>query len=207
MKSIQILLSLVLIHLLSGCAASEYKVMVNGYLDEDKSKTFESGATYCIVQQEEIKNPLLYKEVKIRIAKLLEKKGFDIASLQEADFCVGLLLGEAGAKQVITDYIADPFWSGPYWGSYGPSWAMHSGFHTANRVTVKYSHFLVLQVYEAALFREKKKKEMIWVGEASMLSSTPDIRSMVGYMLKAVISCFGQDTRKGKFISVKKEKG
>ena len=79
--------------LLSGCA-TYYSVRMNGYLDtQNTTKQIAPGASFCVLQNKDSKNPILDSEIKTKVEKLLLQKGYKIASYEQADFYLSYFYG------------------------------------------------------------------------------------------------------------------
>ena len=74
---------------LSGCSTvSPYSVRVNGYTAPGAPAPIKPGGFFCVVENKEAKNPLLEAEVKGKITKLLETRGYPVTTLDKADYCL-----------------------------------------------------------------------------------------------------------------------
>ena len=73
-KAIGFLAMLVIGLCLSGCSTvSTYTIKVNGYTDPGAPGPVKPGGSFCVIENQETKNPLLEKEIKEKITKLLER--------------------------------------------------------------------------------------------------------------------------------------
>lgn len=190
---------------LTGCTAA-YKIRLNGYLDEGGENVFEAGARFHILEGEYEDNPILAKKTGEGIRALLEEAGFKAVSLEEADFGIRFRFGSSTGVRYVTEYVPG------YWGPY-PYCHWSYGFHTyygwygGGRVVTysrfDYNHLLILQVFDAAKFREDQSMRMIWVGEAASRSPTPDLRTAIAYLLRALFDLFGEDTKSAVDLKIK----
>lgn len=190
---------------LTGCAAS-YKIRLNGYLDEGGEDLLKAGARFCILEGEYEDNPILAKKTGERIGALLEEAGFKTASLEEADFGIRFRFGSATGVRYVTEY--EPWYWGPYpyyhWSfRYHTYYGWYGGGRVVTYTRFDYNHLLILQVFDAAKFREEQAMKMIWVGEAASRSPTPDLRAAIAYLLRALFDLFGEDTKSTVDLKIK----
>ena len=127
MKKIATFLAFVVIGCcLSSCASYNYNVMVNGYTDPGTFETVKPGGSFFVIENQEAKNPLLEKEIKEKINKLLQSRGYAVTTFEKADYYLffGYGLGEPRSVSVaMPDYYGGIGWGMGYgWG--GPSFTL-----------------------------------------------------------------------------------
>ena len=78
---------------LTGCA-TYYKIKVNGYTAPQTAEQLKPGGFFYVMEDKEAKNPLLEAEVKRKIARLLEERGYPVTtSFDNAEYRLGFWLG------------------------------------------------------------------------------------------------------------------
>lgn len=184
--------SLTLICLSLGCAVS-YNVGVNGYSSSDQTLQIHQESSIYVVADTNTPNPILEKEIEMKIKKLLSKKGYTIGT-DEANY---YLLFDYGINsgRTVTDtipiyhpsaYYEYPF-SGVYWHSY-TNYVPHS--------TVIYTRWLVLRLIDGKAYRTSHESKPLWIGEVISAGPSSDLRELINYMLIAAFEHFGEDTGK-----------
>jgi hypothetical protein len=191
----------------AGCAAPTYKMLVNGYTDPNAAQ-LAPGASFFIIENKEAPNPLLEKEIKGKIARLLEQQGYQIEPYEKAEYYLLFACGIGPGQNVtvvMPDYypyeweyppgtgfgVGAGFGGGPYFVagpffSFGPSYAM-----------TQYDRWLRLNVVDGEHYREHKGQfRTIWVGEARSTGFSPDLRTVVNYLLTGLFQQFGKNTGK-----------
>ena len=94
---------------LTGCGPSAYSIKVNGYTDLTAPTWLPAGSSFFVIDNREAKNPLLEKEIKDKINKLLEKYGYRVASQEQADYYLFFAYGLGQERSVtpvaMPDYL------------------------------------------------------------------------------------------------------
>ena len=81
-KAIRFLALIVIGLCWSGCStATTFNIKVNGYTDPGKPGLIKPGGSFCVMENQEVKNPLLEKEISGKITKLLEVRGYSVTTL------------------------------------------------------------------------------------------------------------------------------
>ncbi len=184
--------SIPLIFLSLGCAVS-YNVGVNGYSSSGQTLQIHQASSIYVVADSNAPNPILEKEIEMKIQKLLNKKGYSIGT-DEANY---YLLFDYGINsgRTVTDtipiyhpsaYCEYPF-SGVYWHSY-TTYVPYS--------TVVYTRWLVLRLIDGKAYRTSQKAKPLWIGEVMSAGPSSDLRELINYMLIAAFEHFGEDTGK-----------
>jgi hypothetical protein len=187
---------------LSGCA-NYYKVKVNGYTGPGTTGEIKPGGTFFVMENKEAKNPLLEQEIRAKITRLLEARGYPVTTkFDKADYYLffGYGMGEPRSVTVVTP-------------DYGWGWGMGFGgpgryymsvpivpFAPYAATTTIYDRWLLINVVEGPPYRTQKESRPVWVGEAKSLGASSDLRVVLNYLLVADFNEFGKNT--GKAITV-----
>ncbi len=201
-------LAIVLIGIgLSSCA-NYYSVKVNGYTGPGATGEIKSGGTFFVMENKEAKNPLLEQEIREKITRLLEIRGYPVTTkFDKADYYLffNYGMGEPRNVTVVTpDYGVG--WGmgfgGPRWG-YG--YPMTGGFVTyaPSGVSTTYDRWLLINVVEGPAYRANKTASPVWVGEAKSLGASSDLRVVLNYLLVADFQEFGKNTGKAITVQIK----
>jgi hypothetical protein len=195
---------------LIGCASRTYRVQVNGYTEEAGVAAFAVGASFFVVENQEAANPLLEKEVKVKLDRLLEKQGYLLAPYEQAEYFLLFAYG-MGAPQTVS--VAQPSWSigvgfgTGYWGpgaGYGFYWPGWGGYPYYAETYAFYDRWLRLTVVEGKQYRASgKKAQPLWVGEARSSGTSSDLREVLNPLLLAAFEQFGKNTRKAVPTTIK----
>ena len=188
---------------LTGCA-TYYKIKVNGYTAPQTAEQLKPGGFFYVMEDKEAKNPLLEAEVKRKIARLLEERGYPVTtSFDNADYYLFFRYGMGPPRSVgVPDYYGSIGWGfgwGPGWGwGYGgPAVAIGGPAYVWDTL---YDRWLQIKVVAGPPYRTKKVSRAVWVGEAKSSGSSSDLRTTLDYLLIAVFNQFGKNT--GKAITV-----
>ena len=189
----------------SACAPVTYQVQVNGYTGPEDLPRILPGASFFVIENQEAKNPLLEREIKAKIVKLLENQGYRMAPFAKADYYLLFSYGMGAPRSVtvlIPDYYPGEFGFYPYYPfrrSYPFLWP---GFVTFIPYTETiYDMWLLINVIEGRHYRERGEFRTLWVGETRGSGPSPDLRTAVNYLLLADFEQFGKNT--GKSVTVK----
>ena len=160
-----ILLLTILSVALIGCASTRtYRVQVNGYTEEAAVAPFAVGVSFFVVEDQDAANPLLEKEVKAKLDKLLEKKGYILAPYEQAEYCLLFTYG-MGTPQTVS--VAEPSWGigvgfgTGYWGpgaGYGFFWPGWGAYPYYSEIETFYDRWLRLTVVDGKQYRISGKK-------------------------------------------------
>jgi len=195
---------------LIGCASVQtYQVQVNGYTEERAIAPFPAGATFFVVENQEAQNPLLEKEVKAKLEKLLERHGYILAPYEQADYCLLFAYG-LGAPQAVSVAVPEVsvgvgigtgyYGPGAGYGFFWPGWGW-GPYYTETQAI--YNRWLRLTVVEGKPYRATGKSQPLWVGEARSTGTSSDLREVLNPLLVAAFEQFGKNTRKAVPIKVK----
>jgi hypothetical protein len=196
------MLPLLILVVLTGCAGPRYHIQVNGYTDPEAKAAPAPGATIFVIENKEAKNPLLEKEIKGKINKLLDKQGFRLASYEAAQYYLLFSYGMGSERKVtvampefITGWAVGVTYPPP--GSYV---YMSPWFWPSPVLETQYDRWLMVNVVDGQHYREKGQFRTLWVGEARSVGSSADLRVVVNYLLVAALSELGKNT--GKAVEV-----
>jgi hypothetical protein len=190
-----------------GCATPRtYRVQVNGYT-ESPAPSLAPGVSLFVLEDQQAPNPLLEKEVKTKIEKLLEKHGYFLAPYDRADYYLSFAFG-LGTPQTVS--VTTPAW-GIGWG-FGPGycgrgistgifWPGCGPFYTESQTL--YDRWLRLTVAEGKYFRETGKSRPVWVGEVRSTGVSGDLREVLNSLLVAAFEQFGKNTGKAVLTDIK----
>jgi hypothetical protein len=194
---------------LPSCSSvSSYNIKVNGYTDPGTPAQVKPGGSFFVMENKEAKNPLLEAEVKGKISKLLETRGYSLTTFEKADYYLffGYGMGEPrSVSGAAPDYYGSIGWGMGYgWGGWGGrggwggpavSIGMPWGGYPADGTTL-YDRWLLISVVEGPAYRTQKLSRPVWVGEAHSVGASSDLRTVLNYLLVADFREFGKNTGK-----------
>lgn len=193
-----------LVALVSGCAVN---VRTTGFLDRRPGTSAPSpGSSFAVLENNQAANPILDREIRFKIEKLLLARGYRIAAREQALYALtfdynispGLRTG------VTTVYSRGQMQMTPVPdGKGGTTYinVMTPGTTTAvPTLTDVFTKHLTLKIMEARSLAAGQNEKIIWIGETVSTDASSDLRSDIDYLLAAVFSYFGLDT--GKQINV-----
>lgn len=197
---------------LSGCStAATFTIKVNGYTDPGTPGLIKPGGSFCVIENQDAKNPLLDKEISGKITRLLETRGHGITSLEKADYCLMFAygMGEPVSVNVTTPDYYGGFgwgWGGGYggWGGWGgPAVSIGIPWGGSTDSTALYDRRLLIKVVEGPAYRTQKTSPPVWVGEAHSVGTSSDLRLVLNYLLVADFKEFGKNTGKAVTVEIK----
>jgi hypothetical protein len=195
---------------LAGCVTPIYQVQINGYTDPSAPTALIPGAAFFIMENQEAKNPLLEKEMALKIAGLLNKQGYQISTFEQATYYLLFSYGLGPAQNVsvtLSDYYpydwgftlgTAPRRASPYF-FVAPFWASYPYAETI------YDRWLLINVVDGKTYRDKKKFLTLWVGEARSTGASADLRVAINYLLVAAFDQFGKNTGKAVPVDLNEE--
>jgi Domain of unknown function (DUF4136) len=193
---------------LLGCA-TYYKVKVNGYTAPETTGQIKPGGFFFIMEGEGAKNPLLEQEIKGKITKLLEMRGYPVTTkFDKADYYLFYAYGMGEPRSVGVPEYSGSIGLGGGWGG-GWGWGGRGGYgwggigvplYGGTDVVTLYDRWLQINVVEGAPYRGQKLSHSVWVGEARSSGASSDLRTNLNYLLIALFGQFGKNT--GKAITV-----
>ncbi len=188
---------------LTGCAAT-LPVLVNGYTDPAAAVAIPPGARFCVAENPQAPNPLLEREIKVKLERLLTRRGFGLGPCEQADFVMLFTYGTGpGAART----LISPEWSfgvgaGRVWhGGYVFFWP---GFTTYSTAAV-YDRWILLNVVAGRDYREKRTSRPLWVGEARSAGASADLRQAVDPLLLAALEKLGHNTGKAVTLELRED--
>ncbi len=193
-----------------GCGATTQQIRVNGYTDPKVTPAaIIPGRSFAVVENKEASNPLLEKEIKDKIEKLLTQKGFSIVPFDQADYYLFFGYG-IGQDRNVSVAVPYGYGSGFGFGIGGGGGSYYRGSNVfvapfigygfpAYPETI-YDRWLLLNVVDGRYYREKGEFRALWVGEARSSGTSSDLRVLIDYLLLADFQKFGQNT--GKAVPV-----
>lgn len=204
-KAVVFLAILVFGWCLPSCSSvATYTIKVNGYTDPGTRAQVRPGGSFFIMENQEAKNPLLDKEIKEKLNKLLLTHGYPVTTFDKADFYLFFRYGMGEPRSVSVtapDYYGGIGWGVGYggggWGWGGPGF--YVGLPLAgypSDVTPLYDRWLQLTVVEGPAYRTQKLSRPVWVGEAHSLGASSDLRTVLNFLLVAGFKEFGKNTGK-----------
>ncbi|MDP2046652.1 MAG: hypothetical protein Q8L00_10615, partial [Deltaproteobacteria bacterium] len=102
-KAIRFLALIVIGLCWSGCSSvSTFTIKVNGYTDPGTTGQLKPGDSFCVIENQEAKNPLLEKEIKEKLNKLLLTHGYPTTTFEKADYFLFFAYGMGEPRSVIT---------------------------------------------------------------------------------------------------------
>jgi len=206
-KAIGFLAMLVIGLWFSGCSSvSTFAIKVNGYTDLSVPAPVKPGGSFCVIENQEAKNPLLEKEIKEKLNKLLLTHGFPVTTFEKAVYYLffGYGMGEPRSVSVATpDYFGSIGWGMGYgWGGPAFSIGVPYGGYPADSASL-YDRWLLIKVVEGPAYRTQKVSRPVWVGEARSVGASSDLRTVLNYLLVGDFKEFGKNTGKAITVEIK----
>jgi len=194
----------------SGCSSvSTFTIKVNGYTDPGKPGLVAPGGSFCVIENQEAKNPLLETEIKEKLNKLLLTHGYPVTTFEKADYYLFFAYGMGEPRSVSAaapDVYGSIGWGMGYgwggWGGWGgPAFSIGVpyGGYPADSASL-YDRWLLIKVVEGPAYRTQKISRPVWVGEAHSVGTSSDLRLVLNYLLVADFKEFGKNT--GKAVTV-----
>jgi len=188
----------------TGCAPLTYQVQVNGYTDLTAPGVIAPGGTFFVMENKEAKNPLLEKEIKEKIVKLLESQGYGSAPLDKAQYLLFFGYGMGPGRSVTV--VFPEYYPNWWYPGFPRSYYFASPFvGYAPYTETLYDKWLLVKVVDAKAYRDKGEFKSIWVGEARTTGTSADLRVVVNYLLRAVFEQFGKNTGKAVTVEVRED--
>ncbi|MHC4943171.1 MAG: DUF4136 domain-containing protein [Planctomycetota bacterium] len=185
--------------LLMGCTSTpRFDIQIDGYFDDSKAVSLETGSIFCVLLEEVADNPLLDDKIAQRICEQLEREGFKLGPLEEADWCLRFAYEMGTGKRLYSRY--EPHLTGGVHyrrgGYHGWGYGVGAGYGSyVTYAETMYITQMNVQVFDARRFRDDQSQEMLWVGQAFSRSRWSDIRSTMACLLTALFDHFLEDTK------------
>ena len=210
-KAIRFLALIVIGLCWSGCSSvSTFTIKVNGYTDPGRPGLIKPGGSFCVIENQEAKNPLLEKEINGKITKLLEVRGYSVTTFEKADYCLFFTYGmgepaaPASPRRIILAVSVGGWggiWLGRRLGRLGrPLRFRRDTLGGSAGSATLYDRWLLIKVVEGPAYRTQKTSPPVWVGEAHSVGTSSDLRQVLNYLLVADFKEFGKNT--GKAVTV-----
>ena len=186
------LFALPMIFLSFGCSAT-YNVGVNGYSSSGQTLQIPQETSIYVVADSNAPNPILEKEIGMKIQKLLSEKGYTTDS-DEADYYLLFDYGMSHGQNVTHAYPvyhAGVYYNYPYSHGYRHGYTSYIPYST-----VFYTRWLQLRLLDSKAYKTNQKAKPLWIGEATSAGTSSDLRGLINYLLIAALEHFGQDTNK-----------
>lgn len=198
-------LFLISVLLLAGCAMT---IHTTGYTDRNGGRpVLPPGSTFAVLENLPAPNPLLDREIRGKIEKLLLRQGFRLAAPEKADYhlAFGYSIQPGLRSGTVTTFsppqthirrVPD--------GQGGVTTQAITVPGTATSVPVvtpEYTRQVTLKVTDAAGARAGREAKVLWIGDSSNLDPSSDLRSDIDYLLVATFLHFGRDT--GREVQVR----
>ncbi len=195
---------------LCGCGPTLYNVNINGYTDPAAPGLIGPGSSFFVIENQKAQNPLLEKEIKEKINKLLTGHGYQVVAYVQAQYYLFFSYGigqERAASVIMPDYFT----------SYGFSLGGGSGWRGSPFVFAApfftfypgpeslYHRWLLINVVDGKYYRETGQFRTIWVGEARSTGASQDIRVVIDYLLLADFQQFGRNTGKAMTVEISEQ--
>ena len=159
-----------------------------------------------MIENKEAKNPLLEAEIKGKITKLLETRGYPVTTFEKADYCLFFAYGMGEPRSVSVGH-AGLFWQYRLGGGRGIWLGRRLGRlgrplrfrRDALGGLRRQRHPLRPLAADqrgggARLPDPAKMSRPVWVGEARSVGASSDLRMVLNYLLVADFKEFGKNT-------------
>jgi len=200
---------MIVVLVLGGCTPV-YRVQVNGFADPDYAGSFVSNAKIYVIENTKVENPLLEKEIRTKIGKILKSKGLILSTIEAADllctfnYGVGMGLTRIGSIPIQSPPVTSSVTVSNQSGTAQTTTIMTPGPTSYVPYTrTDYDRWLNIIISDARSFRESEKDKVIWYGDVISSGSSRDLRTVMNYMLVVAFEEFGKDTKKGITIEIK----
>ena len=207
--SVMAIIFVIVVLVFSGCTPV-YRVQVNGFADPDYAEHIVRNAKIYIVENTKAENPLLDKEIRTKIEKILKGKGFILSNIEAADLVCAFNYGVGiGRTQIGSVPIQSPPITSSVIVSNQSGASQTTAIMTPGPTTyvpyarTDYDRWLTIVTSDARSFRESKKEKVIWYGDIISSGSSRDLRTVMNYMLVVAFKEFGKDTKKGITVDIK----
>ena len=203
---------LVALMLLCGGCTPAYRIHINGFSDPDYEGRLAPQATFHVQENLQAENPLFEKEIRKKIEKMLQSRGFLISNTEKADFfcafhySVGVGLVRIGSIPVPSPPLTSAVTVSNQAGTTQTTMIMAPGPTTyLPYARTDYDRWLNIVIKDARSFRETKAEKVVWYGDIVSAGPSRDLRKVIDYMLIAAFEAFGKDTKQGVFIDLKED--
>jgi hypothetical protein len=193
--------------LISGCAATRYRVETNGYLDVEKNTGGSfAGSSFYVAPNTDVENKIFDKEIKAKIEKLLVKKGYAIKPAENAQYFLTYSYAiDGGETKIGNTPVYNPgqttYSSGTFTGNGGAvtysGTTQTLGYTTyVPRSYTVYRRILKTNVIDSPADKSNVDREPVWMGETISIGGNNDLREVINYLLLSNFKYFGENTKK-----------
>ena len=196
--------SVLLLLIIAACAAGctpAYTVHMNTF-SEIQEPPSQTTPIYVSIDPNS-HNPILADVIAAKIRALLEEHGY--TATEKAADAGYVLTFRAGIDSTgVMDYmpVSRPF--GGFYGFYGGGFrGLGYGYTTyVPYIETVYAHWLDMRLF-AQGSNAKDRTHPVWIGEAVVGRSDPEMRDSVNYLLVGLFECFSTDTRRWITMTIK----
>ena len=192
-------LILVAVTCAAGCR-SGYRVHVNTFseLETPLSPT----ASIYVVADANAPNPILARQIESKITLLLRNHGYQpVSTADAADYLLTTQIGMDSEKFMDYSPVYRPF-GGFYHGGHFRGWEL--GYTTyVPYVDTVYRHWLRMKLLAGGA--DAAKEQVVWLGEATAGTDSPELREAVNYLLVGCVEYLGVDTREWVRMKIRRD--
>lgn len=209
--------------LVSLTACQRIYITTNSFADTEaipcgfpKGSSFSIGFVYT--NNELISNDIaemISKEVNRKITKILQDQGLVITKdAASADYNLIFSFGMTSFTSTVSVPVYIPgqaqYTNGSVYGNggyvqYNQQTQSSGSFIYVPKQCTYFNRSLVIQVYDARLFRENEQQKQLWNGLAISTGESCDIRDIIDYLLVTAFKHFGKSTQKNIETSMYRE--
>jgi hypothetical protein len=190
-QAIRFLTLIVIGFCLSGCSYSvPYIIKVNGYTDLTQPDQIIPGGSFFVMENLEAENPLLEQEIRGKIIRLLETRGYLVTTFGKANYYLFFGYG-LGVSRSLSVVVPDYGWPAPSLYFTLPPWEAYD-----QDTATYYDRWLLINVVDGPTYRTQRVSHPVWVGEARSVGTSSDLRTVLNYLLVADFREFGKNTGK-----------
>lgn len=202
-KMAKVLMTALMALFFGGCTPV-YLVQVNGFADPDHAGRLLPAARIDVVANVQAENPLLDREVKAKIEKILKGRGFVLSGPEKADYFCTFNYG-LGIGLTKIDVIPVPHRPPSYTARVmmdggaveTPTILLPGSTSYYPYARMEYDRWLKIIISAAGSGGEAKGGKTVWYGDVLSSGASRDLRTALSYMLIAAFEELGRDTQKG----------
>lgn len=205
----KVLLLITWITLLSGCAVN---IRTTGFLDRSEGTSAPpKGALFAVLENGQAPNPILDREIRSKIEKLLLKYGYQIAAQNQARYILTFSYNINPGLRLGTTTLYSPPQSQIIPVPDGKGGTTFTAVMTPGTtsfvpsLTGIFTKHLTLKVTDARSLVTGQKEKVVWVGDTLNTDESSDLRYDIDYLLVATFGYFGKNT--GQQINVHIDRG
>ncbi len=204
MKMKKSLILLLFIFSVAGC--SRHLVGVNGFSATGTNLQIPQFASIQIVTDPNVPNPILEKEIAVKIEKLLNIKDYAVTTANPNYYLV-FRYGMESGRVISTRPVYYPADYSTIYG-YGHRRSHFSTIYSPGYSTYApysetvFTRWLVLKLIDAKNYQASDRPQPLWIGEITSTGQSSDLRNIITYMLVAAFDHFGENTHKRLSITI-----